>query len=131
MTEHPKAADVVTVLAEMVRLAERVFDPSLLSDEGQALFAAKSALAASPVQPSHAGGGIHPTIYDAMVRSHVSLFTRNLITAAQVLADACVEADCREELPEEVDGSLIDAVNEAIAALRTNPEGVGVDGRTD
>lgn len=73
-----------------------------------------------PIHP--ASGDLDPIIERAMHRGIASFNTTRLIDAAQALVDACMTADEMEELSEEVDGSLLDAVNDAIAALRpANP----------
>lgn len=63
------------------------------------------------------GDGIDPVIRAAMYRSHVPLNEDRLIKSAQALVTACHRADEREELDEEIDGSMLDDVEEAIAEL--------------
>jgi len=61
---------------------------------------------------------IDPVIRAAMERSHQSLHTTVLLEAAAALVDACMAVDAAGELPDEIDGSLMDAVNVAIRTIR-------------
>lgn len=77
-----------------------------------------------PSPDSGKGGAIDPVIEAAMHRSIISLNTTRLIDAAKALADACCDADAREELDMSIDGSLMDAVNAAISEIRASDKAV-------
>jgi len=138
MTEHPKAADVVTVpvtpdaglmsvIAAMVRriaVPVSLVPEEVYFDNGHARQIYKAITdAASPVQPSHAGEGdrerLAKTIYDATPIRVIHPEPITVMTWAEVLADPTLSVRA-ERVYREAD---------AVFALRTNPEGVGVDGR--
>jgi hypothetical protein len=74
----------------------------------------------APVGETAAGGGdVDPIIRAAQARGVLSFGVTRLIEAAEALADACYAADAREELAEEIDGGLLDAVSQAIAGIRS------------
>lgn len=76
-----------------------------------------------PSQQAGTEGAIDPVIADAMARSIVSFNLTALVAASRALLEACWAADAEEELPEHIDGSLMDAVNDALAALQQGEAG--------
>lgn len=93
----------------------------------------EGSLRASPCVPTEQTerAVIHPVFWEAMGRQSASLHTAMLAGALRALTKACEDADADEELPEHVDGSLLDDANRALAsyeAARHQPTTPGEQG---